>query len=1030
VIGCNDLVRPDPFVAGGSPLFAEAPVASEQGCARFTVQLHGRDSIIVDSVTATGPQVCGAVRPVLVGKPVYDRTRRVIQLPIALENSGQQQLRDPARLYGWEDSVTIVAPAGLVGNEYAGYIDFVSSDSSIAATATSFNGALVWRLDTLLAATAAEPQRLAPGARSRVRWVELTALPGVQEFTATFWAAARRVGLLVPAAAPDTIPAWVHADSNLVNDTTQSLGVFYANVIFVEFEEGTSQAARQEAIDAVGGEVIGGRMYPSGGEGLYFVRIDAGRQAAPLLAAIRRLRTLSQIVLASFDAPTTPKSRKPWDGNGYQQWTVDRNNLDASGSGMNWGLEDINAPLAWGCSVGDAQTTIAVVDYGFHRVGDINANVSPAHEAPARFGTSPADTAHGTHVAAVLAARGDDSTGITGAMWRADLRLHAYRLVSEAGGAIEAAAIGGARVINLSTGYTFPRQPRYAVPESLEVDSLVRVIQTGVVRRVLTRLARRQLPLRPLIVEAAGNGARDAFWDAYGPSIDHPEIRQGGLQLRGQFLVVTAAARRTAAGRQLWDLSATQASDTGASVDLAAPGDAIGTLHTGGAVILAGGTSVATPLVTGIAGLLLSFDPALGPADVRALILAGAQAAADTVRNPRQPSGRRYLLANAYEALKQAARRPGAPLCGNRMWTTANDVFAQRAAGGERLFGGLDFMPWTFTVHHGGRRLDFETGRVFQWENRTWTEVADPSTLPLGSPSGTGNSQRGMSHNADTLAGAGPDFATGTTSSSTMVVRLADAINGEWSQMLATTQILPARVQYLQPSCPRQGATFGLDNPDDPNSPVVFKGYQCLIITDSLVSERVENDFVTTYSPTGDRAIVALTRIVTSIVGSNTQGCFDSSGGTFPDRCVVFFLRRRPEVTQLWSVAIPSGAITELPSIHGAAVGRMGMSEDGRELTVSQHAWTETWLQHWAYTPTPFPKYNFAHTVTECSVHFRDVRTAGDIIPAMATPARCGGHMPGGFSPVRTPVASLPSLPSRAAPRRETRSRPAPVRQK
>jgi hypothetical protein len=265
VVGCNELVSPGAPVPVGPTLAIEAAPASEQGCARFTVRLHGRDSITVDSVTAGNTQLCGVIRPVLAGKPVYDRARRVIQLPVALENGGQRQLRDPARLYGREDSVAITAPPGLVGNEYAGYVDFASSGSSIAAASTSFSGALVWRFDTLLAATGAEPQRLAAGARSRVRWVELTVLPGVLEFGVTFWAQARRAGSSVPAVAPDTIPAWVYADSNLVNDTTQIFGVFYANVILVEFEEGTSQAARQGAIDAVGGEVIGGAAYPSGG---------------------------------------------------------------------------------------------------------------------------------------------------------------------------------------------------------------------------------------------------------------------------------------------------------------------------------------------------------------------------------------------------------------------------------------------------------------------------------------------------------------------------------------------------------------------------------------------------------------------------------------------------------------------------------------------------------------------------------------------------------------------------------------------
>jgi hypothetical protein len=102
---------------------------------------------------------------------------------------------------------------------------------------------------------------------------------------------------LVPASPPDTIPAWIVADSNLVGDSVQTAAYFYANVIRVRFRTGTSQADRQAAIDAVQGVVVGGRPYPAG-EGAYYVRIEAGRRIEPLRAAATRLRGMRQVAVA------------------------------------------------------------------------------------------------------------------------------------------------------------------------------------------------------------------------------------------------------------------------------------------------------------------------------------------------------------------------------------------------------------------------------------------------------------------------------------------------------------------------------------------------------------------------------------------------------------------------------------------------------------------------------------------------------------------------------------------------------------
>jgi hypothetical protein len=306
VIGCNELVRPHLSVVGVAPSFEVAAAAPEQGCARFDIRLHGRDSITVDSVTAApaGSEGCGTIRPIIVGKPTYDRARRLIGLPVALENAGPRALRSPARLYGWEDSVVITAPPVLVDNEYAGYVDFARADSSISTASSRFGGSLLWRFDTLLAVSG-ESQVLAAGARSRLRWIELTVMPGVRELRTTLWGEAGRAGTQVPPVAPGGVAADVWAALTVPqNIFSERAGGprFVRNAVWVVFQASATQADRQAAIDLVSGDVIGGsRLGQPPYGGTYLVRLPGVTVTAPdsalgpMLQARARLRELPTV---------------------------------------------------------------------------------------------------------------------------------------------------------------------------------------------------------------------------------------------------------------------------------------------------------------------------------------------------------------------------------------------------------------------------------------------------------------------------------------------------------------------------------------------------------------------------------------------------------------------------------------------------------------------------------------------------------------------------------------------------------------
>lgn len=107
----------------------------------------------------------------------------------------------------------------------------------------------------------------------------------------------------MPEAPPDGL-SWevateIYAPTNVVSGDSVMTGPYPRDVIWLWFNDDATQAERQAAVDSIGGEVIGGAAIRPGG--VYYVRIEDDGTAGPLHAAIAKLRTLSQVRLATPD---------------------------------------------------------------------------------------------------------------------------------------------------------------------------------------------------------------------------------------------------------------------------------------------------------------------------------------------------------------------------------------------------------------------------------------------------------------------------------------------------------------------------------------------------------------------------------------------------------------------------------------------------------------------------------------------------------------------------------------------------------
>ena len=236
------------------------------------------------------------------------------------------------------------------------------------------------------------------------------------------------------------------------------------------------------------------------------------------------------------------------------------------------------------------------LDYGLNPDFDPRDIVGDDYDDPEdRFYGNPdvagPDPSHGTAVAGVIAAVRGNGVGIDGIAPR--VLIMPVRTVpdgderdKDVANAIRYAVDNGADVINMSFGKGYS-------PQKPWVDEAVRYAEERGV----------------LLVHAAGNDGADIDVEPNFPS----RLIEGGPEATNWIEV----------GASRWDAAlAAGFSNYGRTrVDVFAPGERIYSLAPGDGYGAADGTSLAAPLVSGVAALLLAYYPDLTPADVREIIL-------------------------------------------------------------------------------------------------------------------------------------------------------------------------------------------------------------------------------------------------------------------------------------------------------------------------------------------------------------------------------------------------------------------------
>lgn len=310
------------------------------------------------------------------------------------------------------------------------------------------------------------------------------------------------------------------------------------------------------------------------------------------------------------DARTVPD-----DTNFTSEWGLDNSGQTVNGT-TGVANADINAPEAWNIFTGNQNTIVAILDTGADithpdLVGNLwdgsggcvdNTGVTIVGGCPhhgwdfVNDDNDPTDDhGHGTHVAGIIGAKGNNAAGVTGVNWNVSLMIvkvgdaDGYLSTANWIKGLNFAKENGAKIVNASFGGPDPSQAEY--------DALAN--------------------FSGLFVAAAGNSHQN---------VDNPSTPNypSGYAVTSS-VGVGLSTIETVTATNSSDALASFSNYGVTSIDVAAPGvDIYSTvppsLFTGTSYAYFGGTSMATPMTAGLAALLLGRYPSATTAQLKGII--------------------------------------------------------------------------------------------------------------------------------------------------------------------------------------------------------------------------------------------------------------------------------------------------------------------------------------------------------------------------------------------------------------------------
>jgi len=297
----------------------------------------------------------------------------------------------------------------------------------------------------------------------------------------------RYAGLLLPAIFCFFYGA---ATANAANFTgTLRTGNYKQGEILVKFKPGVSSAGIRDINSSLGVN----RKSTIGKTGIEIITIPAGRTVEE---AVADFKNVPEVEFAQPDYRYHMLATIPNDAEFSKQWGLDNTGQTVNGT---TGIPDadIDAPEAWDITTGSSSVVVAVIDSGVaYNHPDLSANIWANADETDGNGidndgngfkddvrgwdfvdndNDPMDfNGHGSHVAGIIGAVGNNSKGVAGIAWKVKimpvrvLAPDGFGFTSNITAGIDYAVNNGAQVINLSLGENPGDAPDSAVRTAIQ----------------------------------------------------------------------------------------------------------------------------------------------------------------------------------------------------------------------------------------------------------------------------------------------------------------------------------------------------------------------------------------------------------------------------------------------------------------------------------------------------------------------------------------------------------------------------------